>query len=168
MSILHTLFKLVDRSGAIPAAQAHCDIPCKIYDPSTAIIAALSVVRMMDIMKEQSEKSGGSALGLQNTLGRLILQKEEEAEKVKHEIRVIWGDYFKAPQFEKHGDVHELAHKIMLKASACKQEVNRGDAEELVELVNQFAEKFWDTKGVATVRKTCPYPPAMDVVYPVL
>ena len=97
-----------------------------------------------------------------------VLRKEEEAEKVKQEIRIIWGDYFKAPQMEKHPDIHDLAHKIMLKGSACKQEANRADAEALVELVNQFAEKFWDTKGVATERKVCPYPPSVEVVRPVL
>ena len=34
---------------------AHCDIPCKIYDPSSAQIAALSVVRLIDIMEEAAD-----------------------------------------------------------------------------------------------------------------
>ena len=56
----------------------------------------------------------------------------------------------------------------MLKGSACKQEVNRADAEALVELVNKFAEMYWATKDVKTERKTCPYPPALEGVYPIL
>lgn len=31
---------------------AHCDIPCKIYDPAVAQVSALSVVRLMDIIAE--------------------------------------------------------------------------------------------------------------------
>ena len=31
---------------------AHCDIPCKVYDPSIAQYAALSVVRLIDIIEE--------------------------------------------------------------------------------------------------------------------
>ncbi len=163
--MIHNLIKVVDKAVGLPTAAAHCDIPCKIYDPSTAIIAALSVVRLMDIMAENADKGG---LEGQNTIARCVMRKEEEAEKVKHEIRIIWGDYFKAPQFEKHPNTNELVHKIMLTGSACKQGADRAKGVELVELVNQFAEAFWDTKDVKTERKTCPYPPSLDVVYPVL
>ncbi len=166
--MLYSVIKAFDRVAPVAEAEAHCDIPCKIYDPAVAQIAALSVVRMMDIMKEASEKTDADALTTANTLTRCVLQKEEEAEKVKKEIRVIWGDYFKAPQFEKHPNAHDLAHQIMLKASACKQGTSRADGEALVDLVNQFAAVFWDTKGVATERKTCPYPPSLEVVRPVL
>lgn len=164
--MLHRLFSALDDAALLPAADAHCDIPCKIYDPSTAQIAALSVVRLMDIMKEKAEGGDPTSLDAQNTIARCVLRKEEEAEKVKHEVRIIWGDYIKAPQMEKHPGVNDLVHKILLKGSACKQGVNRADGEELVELVNQFAEIFWDTKDVKTKRATCPYPPALEVVYP--
>ncbi|MEM1133104.1 MAG: superoxide dismutase, Ni [Pseudomonadota bacterium] len=165
--MIHALTKKIDSLISFDRASAHCDIPCGIYDPSTAIIAALSVLRVMDIMADAAS-SDKSDLEKHNSLTRGALQKEEEAEKVKHEIRIIWGDYIKAPQIEKHPDIHDLTHKIMLKGSACKQGVNRADAEELVELVNQFAEKFWDTKGIETERKTSPYAPAVPVVYPIL
>ncbi|MBT6276503.1 MAG: superoxide dismutase, Ni [Chromatiales bacterium] len=164
--MLHSALNLVDRMVGIDEADAHCDIPCKIYDPSTALIAALSVVRLMDIMAETMEKP--DSLGRQNTIARCVMRKEEEAEKVKHETRIIWGDYVKAPQMEKHPGINDLVHQIMLKGSACKQECNRADGEALVELVNQFAEAFWDTKDVKTTRAVCPYPPSMSVVYPVL
>ena len=36
----------------IKDAYAHCDIPCKIYDPAVSLIAALSVVRLTDILLE--------------------------------------------------------------------------------------------------------------------
>jgi nickel superoxide dismutase len=162
------LSKSLDKLLGIESVNAHCDIPCKIYDPSTAIIAALSVVRLIDIMEEKAGKGGEQSLSLQNTIARCVMRKEEEAEKVKHEIRIIWGDYFKDPQLTKYPDTHKLAHAIMLKGSACKQEVNRQDGLDLAELVNQFAETFWATKGVTTERKTCPYPPSLEVVYPVL
>ena len=166
--MLHNIIKSVDSALALSGADAHCDIPCKIYDPSTAIIAALSVVRLIDIMEEAAGKDNAGSLEGSNTIARCVLRKEEEAEKVKQEIRVIWGDYIKAPQLETHPQTHDVAHQIMLKASACKQTANRENAEALVELVNQFAEIFWETKGVKTSRKTCPYPPSMDVVYPEL
>ncbi|MEM9305270.1 MAG: superoxide dismutase, Ni, partial [Pseudomonadota bacterium] len=126
----------------------------------------LSVVRLMDIMAEAAGKPAG--LDQANTISRCVMRKEEEAEHVKQEIRVIWGDYLKQPQFERFPNAHELVHRIMLKASACKQGVDRADGVALVDLVNEFADLFWATKGVATERKVCPYPPALEVVRPVL
>ena len=37
----------------IQEALAHCDIPCKIYDPIVIQIAALTVVRIIDIIEEK-------------------------------------------------------------------------------------------------------------------
>ncbi len=159
-----SLTKLFDSLPGIEEAQAHCDIPCKIYDPAVALVAAVSVVRMMDILAEVAEKDDGDLLSRTNTLARNIAIKEKEAEKVKHEIRVIWGDYFKAPQIEKFPEIHELTHQIMMTGSACKQGVNRDDAVKLVELVNRFAEIFWATKDVKTTRQVCSYPPSLEVV----
>ena len=85
---------------------------------------------------------------------------------LKNEIRVIWGDYFKTPQFEQFPEIHELTHSIMLLASKVKQEVNRDDAVELLKKVNRFAEIFWLTKGLKVFEAVSPYPPSENVVYP--
>lgn len=166
--MLHQLIKKLDEAtGKIPSASAHCDIPCGIYDTAPALIAAVSVVRMMDLIHEGNEKFSDPA-GLHNFLSRCVALKEKEAEKVKHEVRIIWGDYFKAPHLEQHPNIHDVTHAIMQKASACKQEVHREDGEALVELVNQFAEIFWATKGKETKRVTAPYAPALPMVQPIL
>lgn len=166
--MLHKAVSIIERFTNIQDVHAHCDIPCKIYDPSTAIIAALSVVRMMDILLETTQKEDSHPLQTQNTISRCIAIKEMEASKVKLEIHTIWGDYIKDRQVQKHPKVHDIVHQIMVIASTCKQRVDREAGEELVDLVNQFADIFWSTKNIETVRKTSPYPPSMQVVYPVL
>lgn len=162
------LVRGLDAVSSIQSANAHCDIPCKIYDPGPAQIAALSVVRLMDIMAEAANGSDARTLEAQNTIARCVLRKEEEAEKVKHEVRIIWGDYFKGPHIEAFPEIHDLTHRIMQKASACKQGTGRADGESLVALVNRFAVIFWQTKDVRTVDRDCPYPPNLPTVYPVL
>lgn len=164
--MLKNLIQMIDR-GQIATASAHCDIPCKIYDPAIAQVAALTIIRLMDLIQELDEKDSLS-LSDQAQLSRLVAQKEEHALKVKEEVRVIWGDYFKQPQFEQIPDAHELAHKVMLQASKCKQQIARAEGEALLTLVNEFAKAFWTTKGVDTFTATCPYPPAEQVVYPEL
>ena len=39
----------------INKAHAHCDIPCKVYDPAIAQYAALSVIRLIDLIHEVDE-----------------------------------------------------------------------------------------------------------------
>jgi nickel superoxide dismutase len=160
-SILSALHKL----GFVKTAKAHCDVPCGIYDPAPALIAAVSVVRHMDILHEMNSDD---PIALANASSRNIASKEKEAEKVKHEIRIIWGDYFKGPLLEKYPNIHALAHSIMLKGSACKQDVQREDALALVELVNEFAALFWDSKGIAYKRGRTAYAPHLNIVYPLL
>jgi len=165
--MMHTLFKALDQKLSFDAADAHCDIPCKIYDPQIAQIAALSVIRFIDLIQEIGQKDE-LTLADQAQLSRLVREKEIHAAKVKEEVRVIWGDYFKQPQFDQFPDTHALVHSIMLAASACKQHVTREQGEKLLTLVNEFAASFWATKGVETFTAECPYPPSEQVVYPKL
>lgn len=162
--MLHALVTWYDKVAGVPAASAHCDIPCKIYDPISAQIAALSVIRFMDLIAELDGKTLG--LAEQAHLSRLVQEKETHAEKAKHEIRVIWGDYFKQPQFDQYPDISALVHNIMLAGSACKQDIARDKGEKFLALINEFTEAFWATKQVDTFKATCPYPPNETLVYP--
>jgi nickel superoxide dismutase len=101
-----------------------------------------------------------------NGMARYVTVKEEHAERVKHEIRVIWGDYLKAQQLEKYPKAHELVHKIMMLGSKTRQTTDREQATQLVEAVNEFAQMFWETKGIATKRAKAPYAPNLELVYP--
>lgn len=149
-------------------ASAHCDIPCGIYDPSSAQIAALTVVRMMDLMADLASKGGEQSLAYQNSMARYIEVKEEHAEKAKHEVRIIWGDYVKSQHLENYPEIHGVVHQIMQLGSKCKQTADRENGVQFVEAINQFAEIFWKTKDIKTKRAKAPYAPALEIVYPVL
>jgi nickel superoxide dismutase len=156
----------LDSKFGLESASAHCDIPCGIYDPITAQIAALTVVRMVDLIADLEAKGNQHDTAYHNSMSRYVEVKEEHAEKAKHEIRVIWGDYIKAQHIEKHPGINDLVHKIMQLGSKSRQSVDREAAVQLVEAINEFAEIFWDTKGVATKRAKAPYSPALEMVYP--
>ena len=147
-------------------AEAHCDIPCKIYDPAIAQVAGLSVVRLIDLLHEIDPSD--STLKSEAHKSRLVIEKETQAKIVKNEVTIIWGDYFKTPQIEAHPNVHNLVHDIMMTASKCKQDVKRENAEELVTKINEFATIFWKTKGIDTEIIKAPYPPELNVVRPKL
>ena len=151
----------------LDTAEAHCDIPCGIYDARIVQYYAVSALRQMDILLGLEEKGlGHTAFAMQ--VARNTAKKEEMAEKCKHETRVIWGDYMKPKNQDDMAKCHEVAHGIMLAGSAVKQDLHREDGEKLVELSNQFAEIFWASKGMKTRRVTTPYAPKVEVVEPVL
>ena len=145
-------------------AEAHCDSPCGIYDPSTAQLAAMSVARFLDQIAELEPLDSTAK---QAKLARLVAQKEQHAAEVKEAVVVIWGDYFKAEHFEAFPELHALTHSILGKASTTKQELGVLHGRELVTLVNQFAEIFWKTKGVAVRQVTVAYEPKLPLAQPV-
>ena len=163
--MIYRLIEALDAKLGFERAKAHCDIPCGIYDPITAQISALTVVRMVDLMNSLDEK-GLSGADYQNSMSRYIASKEEHAEKAKHEIRVIWGDYIKAQHLEKFPHTNDVVHKIMQLGSKSRQTADREAAVAFVEAINEFAEIFWATKGVAIKRANAPYAPALEMVYP--
>ena len=138
----------------IKEVQAHCDIPCKIYDPATAQIATLSVIRLLDLIAELWNPLKSPADAAQ--LSRLVEHKDTHAESVQHDVVTIWGDYSKAPQIESYPYVADWVHTHMQQASKFKQVIPRNNGERLLESVNKFAEMFWETKGVATEVVTAP------------
>ncbi len=166
--MFYNLVEALDRKFSFDQAKAHCDIPCGIYDPITAQIAAMTVVRMIDLMTDLENKGGERNMAYVNTMARYVAVKEEHAEKAKADIRVIWGDFLKAQHLEKYPEVHALVHQIMQLGSKCRQTVDREVALQLVEAINKFAQIFWEAKGVATRRAKAPYAPALELVYPVL
>ena len=164
--MIHEFVTKLDKTIGLETAKAHCDIPCGIYDPIVAQINALTVVRMIDLMRELAEKDAEKGPEFYNSMARYVAVKEEHAEKAKHEVRVIWGDYIKPAHLEKYPELHKLVHDIMQMGSASRQTADRVTSVNFVEAINKFAEIFWDTKGVATKRAKAPYAPALEMVYP--
>lgn len=166
--ILKTLSKIIPAQ----TAYGHCDYPCGIYDPHGAIVAALTVIRMVDLLHEHEDtlKNPGhhSELELRNNIIRAVAIKEKHAEHVKHEIRVIWGDYFKPELKAQSPGLDPLVFSIMQLASKAKQNVDRSTALELLNSVNKFAEIFWQSKGKETKRVRAPYKPEEEIVIPIL
>jgi nickel superoxide dismutase len=167
--MLQLVFEQLDRVFHFQEVKAHCDVPCGIYDPHQAQVAALTVIRMIDLATDLA-KAGHApdSLEYQNSLTRYILVKEEHAELCKKEIRVIFGDFIKKEHVEKYPELPTLMHKIMQLGSKARQTTSRETAVELLGAVNRFAEIFWEIKGVPTKKVKAPYKPEEEIVYPIL
>jgi nickel superoxide dismutase len=155
--LLRSALRVIDRISPPEPASAHCDIPCGIYDPHLAQVAALSCVRMNQLIQELGDVPGPGDQTKSdvwhNSFSRYITVKEEHAELVKREVRIIAGDYFKPEHLEKYPDLLNSVFNIMKIASKVRQNVDMQASQDLLSEVAKFAEVFWETKGVATKRQ---------------
>ncbi|MSQ12326.1 MAG: superoxide dismutase, Ni [Dehalococcoidia bacterium] len=132
-------------------AHAHCDVPCGIYDPIGAKIAAQTVQKM--VQRIQALPAPGASDAPQarhdreNKLARYTQVKEEHAGVCKKELDILWHDYFKPEHLQKYADLHEVFWNATKLCSKNKQEVNMDAAKQLVAAVDKVAEMFWATKG---------------------
>jgi len=131
-------------------AEAHCDIPCGIYDPIAAKIAAQSVQKMVLRIQALERPEGSDAAAYQdyvNKVARYVTVKEEHAEIVKKELSILWADYG-WPNLPANFDLHGSFNSALKLAGRCKQSVDMAACEELVATVDTIATAFWATKNV--------------------
>jgi nickel superoxide dismutase len=157
LSLVDRVFETFDRVAPPSVALAHCDIPCGIYDPHFAQIAALTVVRMVQLIQALEKPGDGASKDQWDTytmqLSRYSAIKEQHASMCEHEIVILWTDYFRPEHLEKHPNLHDLVWKTAKLTSAVKQQINMDAAQQLLAGCHQIAEIFWDTKGVKTRRQ---------------
>ena len=153
-------------------ASAHCDIPCGIYDPHTAQIAAHTVIRMMMLLKDLPKPGDGANKGEWDQyvaqVSRYVATKEEHARLCEHELIILWTDYFKPEHLEKFPDLHDIVWKTSKLTSTVKQQsLNMDAAQQLLAGAQRIAEIFWATKGVQTKRQPSNQTSGGEIVYPV-
>ena len=138
-----------DTNEDIIVAEAHCDGPCGVYDPASARVAAEAVQSMTKKMVALAENHGsdcGTASYI-NTMSRYAAIKEEEAQKCKKELLVLWTDFFKPNHIESFPDLHETFWNAAKLCSACKVEVSAAHAQELMDAIEAIHHMFWQAKG---------------------
>ena len=118
-------------------ADAHCDLPCGVYDPAQARIEALSVKACMEKYAASDDEQFRT---------RAIQIKEERAELVKHHLWVLWTDYFKPEHLDAHPGLHQLFWDATKAAGAAKKSLDPADGQKVIDLVDQIAEVFAATK----------------------
>ena len=137
MPALDRILALVDRLSPPRRVHAHCDLPCGVYDPAQARIEA-------DSVKACQEKYQGNEDATFRQ--RAVLIKEQRADLVKHHLSVLWTDYFKAPHFEAHPDLHQLFNDAGKAASAAKASNDPATGQKLLDIIADIDKIFWETK----------------------
>jgi nickel superoxide dismutase len=120
----------------IKPVYAHCDLPCGVYDPAQARIEAQSVKA---IQEKMANFEGDDRV-------RALFIKEERAELVKRHLWVLWTDYFKPEHLEMYPDLHDKFWKATKQAGECKHHHEPEEGQKLLDMIDEIAEIFWETK----------------------
>jgi len=126
-------------------AYAHCDIPCGIYDPTPAKIAADTVAKMVEKIAALPTTNPPD-VATRNSFVRMVTVKEQHAEICKKELQVLWSDYFKPEHLEKFPKLHDSFWKALKLASKNKQSVDAAAAAELQAAVKEISDMFYASK----------------------
>jgi nickel superoxide dismutase len=131
------LLSVLDRVSAPTVIEAHCDLPCGVYDPAQARIEAESVKAIMEKFNDSDDDVFKT---------RAVFIKEERAELVKHHLWVLWTDYFKPAHLEAHPDLHQLFWTATKTAGEAKKSNDPQVGERLLNQIAEIDKIFWETK----------------------
>ena len=149
------MLKSVKQWLKVETADAHCDVPCGVYDPSTAQIAAKTVAaltkKIIDLPIPAATGKPEEQKAFENTITRMVKVKEEHAQICKQEILILWTDYFKPQHLEMFPDLHTTFWNTAKLVSYCKQNVDLPKSEELQAAVQKIADMFH--KAAAAAKK---------------
>ncbi len=155
--------KLTSIFSLLPAkiAYAHCDIPCGIYDPHQAQVAAHTIIRMTQFLAEVKRDDETKA---EHDIARITHVKEEHGSIVEDEIETLQNDYFKEEHYKEFANLRELLGRATQLSVKTRQNIDMEEAKELLETVMQIAEIFYKSKGLDSARVKAPYPTGLDIV----
>ena len=128
-------------------AQAHCQVPCGIFDDHMRVQAmledAVTIEKSMTLINELNGKTDALSV---NQQVRWIMTKEDHAEKI---IRTI-SDYFLAqrvkPDQKGYTKRLERHHAVMVAAMKTKQTVDAKSVKALVKSIEALEEYYPEHK----------------------
>jgi nickel superoxide dismutase len=118
--------------------EAHCDLPCGIYDPEQARIEAESCLKIDEKYADSKDETFRA---------RAIVIKEERAELAKHHLDVLWSDWYKPEKHDgKFPQLKEVLKQAVSQGSKVKASMDKAEAQKWLDLIDQV-DKIWQQAG---------------------
>ncbi len=134
---------------AAPAAFAHCEIPCGIYDDSARVSLLSEHITTIEKSMNQIRELGAAPEPNHNQLARWVMNKEDHA----NQLQEIVSQYFLtqrikpveagAEGYDQYRSQVALLHQMLVYAMKCKQTTDQANIDKLRELVKTFAAGYF-------------------------
>ena len=139
---------------------AHCQVPCGIYDDAARIIHlkehVFTIEKAMNQIKQLSESESDSQN--MNQLVRWVNTKEDHAALIQSTIAVYFLAQIIKPK-KKNEDGRQLyvdqtlvLQQIIVATMKCKQTVDITKPQQVIQLLNQFIDLYFDDHGKEHIR----------------
>lgn len=142
-------------------AYAHCDIPCGIYDPHQAQLAAHTIIRMTQLLMDTKQDDD---LKSDHAIARYTHVKENHSNLLEEELDTLRNDYFKEEHFKEYPNLNDLFVQALESSAKARQKIDMESAQETLKNVQQIAEIFFKTKNVEPVKVKTVYPTGGEIV----
>lgn len=120
--------------------EAHCDLPCGIYDPEQARIEAESCLKIDEKYADSKDETFRA---------RAVVIKEERAELAKHHLDVLWSDWYKPEKHDaKFPQLKDVLKQAVSQGSKVKASMDKAEAQKWLDLIDQV-DKIWQQAGGA-------------------
>jgi nickel superoxide dismutase len=120
------------------SVEAHCDLPCGIYDPEQARIEAESCFKIIEKYTDSKDEVFRQ---------RAIQIKEQRADLAKHHLDVLWSDWYKPEKHDqKFPQLKEVLKQAVSQGSKVKASVDKAEAQKWLDLIDQV-DKIWEQAG---------------------
>ena len=120
------------------AADAHCEIPCGIYDDHLRIHLIEEDATTIEKAMRRVVDLGRESPVNYNQLVRWVTNKEEHATRIQHTVSQYFLTQRIKPDQEKYPEKLAVLHQILVAAMKCKQTTDLGHVAELRRLLKKF------------------------------
>ena len=118
--------------------EAHCDLPCGIYDPEQARIEAESCLKIDEKYADSKDETFRA---------RAVVIKEERAELAKHHLDVLWSDWYKPEKHDaKFPRLKDVLKQAVTQGSKVKASMDKAEAQKWLDLIDQV-DQIWQKAG---------------------
>lgn len=132
--------------GLASSADAHCQVPCGIYDDDNIIGAMHTDWVTIDKAAKQIDELSKDPAANAHQLTRWINNKESHAQSLQETVL----NYFLAQRLKtddpKYDEKLKLCHAIIVTAMKCKQSTDEANVKKLHKLLHEFEEAFGSKK----------------------
>ncbi len=130
-------------------AQAHCEIPCGIYDDEARFTAMAEDIKTVEKSMNKINELAADPKANANQLVRWVQNKEVHADKISHAVTQYFLTQRVKPVSTNDKKGHkaylvklELLHGLMVQSMKAKQTTDLGHVEHLTTLLNDFHKAY--------------------------